>query len=379
MTSNESFHSKLFFVNADTSLGSSGILDPSSWTTTIEFFIDEPLLENQTIIKDALLEIEAVCCLKFVEIKEKNVELLSKEYIHFESSEPGCFSNVGKLIKQPTRVNLEIGPNCLNPVAVKHEVMHALGFIHEHQRPDRDSFVKIVQNKKPDLINVHKRNDRDPYRLYTPYDYHSIMHYTGMQNGTTILKPFNPVFEDLIRYPSDMSIGDEVALNLHFNCPTIGLAQFVSYLQLNDYYTYQELKQFEIKETDITRRSYLLYPYRIIITTMDNVKDIYPRLEGEFRRIPRELINGRPVWKHKIHEEYHLIYDHGRWGIVDEISNFTVARTINKTKSIMLEISSEAWGVYDRISKTYTPYTNFFIQLFPERHFEDPLSGKESI
>ena len=39
------------------------------------------------------------------------------------------------------RVNLN--KNCFVKGIVLHELMHALGFIHEQNRPDRDKFVKI--------------------------------------------------------------------------------------------------------------------------------------------------------------------------------------------------------------------------------------------
>ena len=38
---------------------------------------------------------------------------------------------------------LSIGPNCDTRGTVLHELLHALGFGHEHVRPDRDTFVRI--------------------------------------------------------------------------------------------------------------------------------------------------------------------------------------------------------------------------------------------
>ena len=39
---------------------------------------------------------------------------------------------------------LSLGSGCKNRGHVTHELMHALGFFHEHTRPDRDKFVKIL-------------------------------------------------------------------------------------------------------------------------------------------------------------------------------------------------------------------------------------------
>ena len=43
-----------------------------------------------------------------------------------------------------TLLQLSLGKRCARPGIVLHEVMHALGFWHEHSRHDRDKFVKVL-------------------------------------------------------------------------------------------------------------------------------------------------------------------------------------------------------------------------------------------
>lgn len=64
--------------------------------------------------------------------------------------------------------------------AMVHELMHVLGFWHEHQRPDRDTYVTVqwsnVANEDRHLFEVVPTGNR----LQTPYDFDSVMHF-----GTT--------------------------------------------------------------------------------------------------------------------------------------------------------------------------------------------------
>ena len=53
-----------------------------------------------------------------------------------------CFSYIGR-IRDPNGQELSIGTNCAVLGVIVHEVLHALGFIHEHTRQDRDDYVII--------------------------------------------------------------------------------------------------------------------------------------------------------------------------------------------------------------------------------------------
>jgi len=84
-----------------------------------------------------------------------------------------CHSNVGKLanIVQPQDIHL---PDwCAMEVGnIAHEVGHALGLFHEHQRPDRAAYVTVTST---DAANFGIPQDGVSY---LEYDYDSIMHYS---------------------------------------------------------------------------------------------------------------------------------------------------------------------------------------------------------
>lgn len=69
-----------------------------------------------------------------------------------------------------------------------HEMAHALGMAHTHQRQDRESYVEIWKNniKNKNLRNFGIENRFETHGV--PYDYLSIMHYTNSVRITPKLK-----------------------------------------------------------------------------------------------------------------------------------------------------------------------------------------------
>ena len=74
---------------------------------------------------------------------------------------------------------LSLGTNCLTIPIILHEIGHALGFWHEHTRPDRDDYVDVhYSNILPEYLkNFEKLEDSVTFDLGVGYDYNSIMHY----------------------------------------------------------------------------------------------------------------------------------------------------------------------------------------------------------
>ena len=90
----------------------------------------------------------------------------------------GCFSQIGREVyKIPQFLNVD--NFCLaNPGYIIHEIGHALGFWHEHVRPDRDDYVEVVyENVRPGLNRYFEKLPmKEIDSLDVPYDFGSIMH-----------------------------------------------------------------------------------------------------------------------------------------------------------------------------------------------------------
>ena len=110
-----------------------------------------------------------------------------------------CNSNVGRVRGfqgDVHYVSLSSKDGCVAKTVVIHEVMHVIGFEHEHRRPDRDKYVKIYNsNIQPSrlfyfqfqifysiFLKINKRinadyqfayakTDASEYKIINSYDY----------------------------------------------------------------------------------------------------------------------------------------------------------------------------------------------------------------
>ncbi len=136
-----------------------------------------------------------------------------QDVLVFESANEGCKSYLGKIGgKQPIWISLNCGPR-----EIAHEIMHALGFIHEQNRSDRDSYITILWDN---IIESSKLNfESFPITLMKvsgsqPFDFNSIMLYPSKmfsKNGYPVMQSLNPQNE-INPNDSSLSNGDLIRL-----------------------------------------------------------------------------------------------------------------------------------------------------------------------
>ena len=123
---------------------------------------------------------------------------------------------------------------------------------------------------------------------------------------------------------------------------------------------HEQLAKFDILETEASKRSYLLYPFRVFIRETKETAELYPNLAGEYRKVVGEIRNGRPVWKHNDH---HLEYsDSRRWRIVDSSDNTIIARSEITTRNMLTD--SDKWKYFN--DNDWHPINEKLLNLFPE-------------
>jgi hypothetical protein len=96
--------------------------------------------------------------------------------ISFEPGTEQCYSYLGKIGGlQP----ILLSPRCQTQEII-HEIMHALGFIHEQSRPDRDQYIDVLWPNIEDAFQDQYALVPETFAIGTrdsDFDYHSVMLY----------------------------------------------------------------------------------------------------------------------------------------------------------------------------------------------------------
>ncbi|XP_031433702.1 hatching enzyme 1.2 [Clupea harengus] len=123
-------------------------------------------LDEKTIMKGMEL-IEEDTCVRFVPRTHQ------RDYLDIQPKS-GCWSYLG--VRGGRQALSMQTPDCMSSGVAAHELMHALGFVHEQSRADRDNYVTIKWSNiwKDRLRNFEKFKTNN---LDTPYDYGSLMHF----------------------------------------------------------------------------------------------------------------------------------------------------------------------------------------------------------
>lgn len=129
-------------------------------------------LQNPERVMAAIAYFNENTEVRFVPLKEGQADSI----VFAPTNIPLCLSYVGRVGgHQP----IYLDDRCSEREIV-HEIMHALGFIHEHSRPDRDNYITVRWNNiEPDR---HSQFEIAPEELSgpmkdRPFDYNSIMIY----------------------------------------------------------------------------------------------------------------------------------------------------------------------------------------------------------
>ncbi|RWS00576.1 hypothetical protein B4U79_16846 [Dinothrombium tinctorium] len=175
-------------------------LKGKDWTPAKKFFLIQ-----------ALNEISRYTCIVFAPMMEVDIK---KDEFHvvFSTELEGCSTHVG-IVQKEMKV---VSKGCSTKGMFMHEIMHILGFQHEHQRPDAAKYVKRLGNKSLDVFEDDWYLVNKNYSEMFEYDFLSIMHYTTALDDQLVKLNGDPIVHSF-----ELSKIDKKKLDYFYNCKKI--------------------------------------------------------------------------------------------------------------------------------------------------------------
>ncbi|XP_070704941.1 low choriolytic enzyme-like isoform X2 [Pempheris klunzingeri] len=165
--------------------------------------------EKQQIL-DSMQEFASKTCIRFIP------RAAQKEYLSIEPRY-GCFSLLGRIGDKQVVSLQRYG--CVRHGIIQHELLHTLGFYHEHTRSDRDQYVRVNWDNIIDYF-VYNFQKKDTNNLNTIYDYTSVMHYGRTAFGKFGQETIIPIPDPSvpIGQRDGLSVTDILRINRLYKC-----------------------------------------------------------------------------------------------------------------------------------------------------------------
>eukprot|EP00092_Neocalanus_flemingeri_P032495 GFUD01035342.1.p1 GENE.GFUD01035342.1~~GFUD01035342.1.p1 ORF type:complete len:466 (+),score=61.24 GFUD01035342.1:101-1399(+) len=239
------------------------LADPSRlWPGGFVYYKFDRTFQNRNSIKQVesmmnYIEAKFDGCITFENIESSNQ--WRDDFVSITADGGGkgsgtkCFSELGRAGGKQI---LNLDSSCLRNHTIVHELVHTIGFSHEHNRPDRDSFVTVItknilESRKGDFKKRESGNSEwfepgDVDTQNTPFDFQSVLLYPPSlsnlksisKNGEHTLKYNAPLISSWPNFAPDeepLTIIDRVEIALAYNCPLDQqtLIQYIHYNRLS--------------------------------------------------------------------------------------------------------------------------------------------------
>uniref|UniRef100_A0A183BJ64 Metalloendopeptidase n=1 Tax=Globodera pallida TaxID=36090 RepID=A0A183BJ64_GLOPA len=173
--------------------------------------------QQRAVLARAITAYNAKTCIRFVPKTPAD-----KDHVVISKLD-GCFADFARV---GGKQHVSLADECVEYSTIIHEFMHVVGFIHEHQREDRDGFVQIRWENVIDgaSADFEKLSAVGLSNYDEPYDYFSIMHYEnteGSKNGNPTITANAPEYTKLMGKSADFTEGDLNRVNRAYRCHNI--------------------------------------------------------------------------------------------------------------------------------------------------------------
>lgn len=164
------------------------------------------------VLEEALGDLARLTCVRFVPRAHQ------RDFVVIAPM-GGCFSSVGRAGGPQL---LSLAPPCLQGgkgVAL-HELLHAVGFGHEHSRPDRDAFISIAWSHVLPGFEGNFVKSRSANTL-VGYDYSSVLHYGRYAFSRGAEPTITPLRDPraVLGQRRGLSASDVARVNRLYGCP----------------------------------------------------------------------------------------------------------------------------------------------------------------